>query len=203
MKPRNIWAVGRNYGAHAKEMGAAVPTTPMIFLKSGDTATSEGYVDLPKFSRDVHHEVEIAMRFGSRLDGHGHLLFESLALALDLTARDIQAELKALSHPWTLAKSFIQSCPISQFIPVPDKLPTFDFELKVNGSLRQRGSSRDMIFDFETLRRYVQDRFPVQPGDLLLTGTPEGVAKLSSGDVATAALRSTTGHELTAEWLFR
>lgn len=214
---RNIWAVGRNYKAHAKEMGAAVPTKPMIFLKAGSTATFQRDVPLFSASKDIHHELEIALRFGATADSEGRLTFDGAAIALDLTARDIQAELKANAHPWTLAKSFRKSCPLSSMIALPanesgastkeiqseSNVPHFKFELKVNGETRQRGDTRDMIFDFETLRRYVCDHFPVEPGDLLLTGTPEGVAALKPGDTATASCESADGHKVSMEWVFR
>lgn len=213
---RNIWAVGRNYKAHAKEMGTAVPTKPMIFLKAGSGATFQRDVPLFPASKDIHHELEIALRFGPTADSDGRLMFDGAAIALDLTARDIQAELKANQHPWTLAKSFRKSCPLSSMVALPleapeisagsatvSNVPHFKFELKVNGELRQRGDTHDMIFDFETLRRYVYDHFPVEPGDLLLTGTPEGVAALKAGDTATASCESTDGHKVSMEWVFR
>lgn len=200
----NIWAVGRNYGAHAKELGNDVPTTPLVFLKAGSTAVAEGPVDLAsKLSQDIHHEVEIALRFGPHRDGHGHLFFEAAGLALDLTARDIQTRLKNAGQPWTLAKSFRESCPLSRFVSLPQQTPDFQFLLTVNGETRQSGDTRDMVFSFETMRRYVQENFPVEPGDVLLTGTPSGVARLQAGDRAKASFRSSLGHELVAEWVFR
>lgn len=200
---RNIWAVGRNYGAHAKEMGAVVPSKPMIFLKAGSSATLKREVSLYPGSSDIHHEVEIALRFGTAVDSAGHPSFDGAALALDLTARDIQAKLKADAHPWTLAKSFKQSCPISPMIALTGLVPHFQFELAVNGEIRQIGDTHDMIFNFETLRKYVAENFPVEPGDLLLTGTPSGVGLLKAGDIATAVFKSTEGHEGHMEWVFR
>lgn len=200
---RNVWAVGRNYGAHAKEMGAPVPSKPLIFLKAGSTVTFEKDVTLFRGSADIHHEIEIALRFGTKTDGLGRPLFDQAALALDLTARDLQTELKRQSYPWTLAKSFRESCPMSDAIEVSDPLPHFEFELLVNGERRQRGDTTDMIFNFEQLRLYVLEAFPVASGDWLLTGTPEGVAALNPGDVATASLKSTAGQTLSAQWRFR
>lgn len=181
-----IWAVGRNYADHAREMGhTASPSTsePMIFLKAGSTAVpSGGKIRLPSWSSDVHHECELALRFGD------DLTFSHLTLALDLTARDVQAKLKAAGHPWTLAKSFTDSCPLGAPIPLsrltPGGLGIADlvFTLKVNGETRQTGRARDMIFPPETLRRYLLERFPVQSGDWLLTGTPAGVARIAPGD---------------------
>ena len=179
---RNIWAVGRNYGEHAKELGHAVPeasSEPMIFLKAGSTIVENGAsFSLPEFSNDVHHECEVALRFGKGLH------FDQIAVALDLTARDIQNKLKAASHPWTLAKSFKAACPIGKLTDIPKGLDLsgLTFTLHVNGELRQKGETRDMIHGIEKLRNYVVSRFPVCEGDLLLTGTPPGVAKLAPGD---------------------
>jgi acylpyruvate hydrolase len=200
---RNIWAVGRNYKAHAKEMGAAVTSKPMIFLKAGSSASLERDVPLYAGSKEIHHELEIALRFGPDLDAAGQLQFNAAAVALDLTARDIQAELKTNSHPWTLAKSFKHSCPLSAMVAITSTVPHFEFQLTVNDVLRQTGNTRDMIFDFETLRRYVCENFPVEPGDLLLTGTPSGVASLKPNDTANASFKSDAGHEVRMEWVFR
>ena len=177
----NIWAVGRNYADHAKELANQVPQSsenPMIFLKAGSSIVEEASFALPAFSNDIHHELEIALQFDHTLH------FSHLTLALDLTARDIQEKLKQKAHPWTLAKSFRSACPIGPLLPIPTglDLQNLRFTLKVNGRIRQSGSTRDMIFGAETLRQYVVERFPVMPGDLLLTGTPAGVARLKPGD---------------------
>ncbi len=206
----NIWAVGRNYRDHAKELGNTVPSKPMIFLKSGSTIEAGQICELWNGSNDIHHEIEIALRFGSPASSREvsqdlpkDLHFDAAALALDLTARDHQARLKSEGHPWTLAKSFRGSCPLGRFIEIPAQVPHFEFELSVNGAVRQHGSTKDMVFDFETLRRYVLENFPVVPGDLLLTGTPAGVSRLASGDRAEAWFRSENGHESRQNWIFR
>lgn len=199
----NIWAVGRNYSDHAKEMGATVPSKPMIFLKAGSTALTDDSVKLWRGSNDIHHEVEIALRFGSFGRGPGgDLKFDAAALALDLTARDLQTKLKADGHPWTLAKSFIASCPMGPTIEISNEVPHFEFEFSVNGSVRQHGNTEDMVFGFEDLRRYCLECFPVQPGDWLLTGTPSGVGRLLPGDIGQAWMRSSLGHESQMHWRF-
>ncbi|MCM2281364.1 MAG: fumarylacetoacetate hydrolase family protein [Bdellovibrionaceae bacterium] len=186
MNTFQIWAVGRNYADHAKELGHTAPAAsgePMIFLKAGACAVASGQdIRLPDWSTDVHHECEIALRLGA------DLRFSDLALALDLTARDAQVRLKAAGHPWTLAKSFRDSCPLGRPVPLsslpggPSALLELRFTLKVNGQLRQVGHTKDMIFPPETLLTYILERFPVRPGDWLLTGTPAGVARIESGD---------------------
>jgi 2-keto-4-pentenoate hydratase/2-oxohepta-3-ene-1,7-dioic acid hydratase in catechol pathway len=175
---QNIWCVGRNYAEHAKELGNAVPdastSEPMIFLKSGSTIVPDGgRFLLPKFTDDVHHECEVAYRFNPNLE------LTEMTLALDLTARDVQSKLKSAGHPWTLAKSFKASCPLGPFVPA-----SFDVEFifKVNGEVRQHGRTSEMIHSTEKLRRFVIERFPVLPGDLLLTGTPKGVSRVGPGD---------------------
>ena len=200
---RNIWAIGRNYRDHAKEMGAELPKKPLVFLKAGSTLTTLRDVPLFAGSKDIQHEVEIALRFGSTPDSNGHFLFDGAAVALDLTARDLQTEAKAGGLPWTAAKSFPHSCPISAMMGLSEEVPHFRFELEVNGEPRQKGDSRNMIFDFEMLRTYVQKNFPVEPGDLLLTGTPQGVAALKPGDKAIARLEASTSQKIRMEWIFR
>lgn len=235
----NIWAVGRNYSDHAKEMGSAVPSKPMIFLKAGSTVIHDESVPLWRGSQDIHHEIEIALRFsaggqsfsaggqsfgglGQRVSGlgqsggrfvaddpnpsaHGYadLKFDAAALVLDLTARDLQAKLKADGHPWTLAKSFIASCPMGPAIEISSEVPHFEFEFSVNGAVRQTGKTEDMVFGFEQLRRYCLECFPVRPGDWLLTGTPSGVGRLVPGDKGQAWMRSSLGHESQMTWNFR
>lgn len=184
---RNIWAVGRNYGEHAKELGNAAPAAaaePIIFLKAGSSVVSSNddsrgaIFRLPPFSQNVHHEVEIAFRFDS------HLEFDALTVAIDLTARDLQDRLKSQGHPWTLAKSFRNACLIGPLIACPQGLDpqNIRFTLKINGELRQSGHTQDMIHSVEKLRRYVTERFPVAEGDLLLTGTPAGVGPVATDD---------------------
>ncbi len=183
---RNIWAVGRNYADHAKELGNQVPSAagnPMIFLKAGSSAViGGGEFQLPRFSEDVHHECEITLRFGADLK------FDALTVGIDLTARDVQEKAKSQGHPWTLAKSFKAAALIGEFKPLPQNLDSLPFSLKVNGEVRQAGNTSDMIHSIEKLRQYVVERFPVVPGDLLMTGTPKGVAALQPGDLLDAEI---------------
>lgn len=186
---KNVWAVGRNYTEHAKEMGNAIPRAdaePMFFLKAGSTiVTDGGTFHLPAFSEDVHHELEIALQFG------GDFKFKAITVAIDVTARDTQSKLKSQGHPWTLAKSFRESCligPLAGLRSLKMDLQELEFSLKVNGEVRQSGSTRDMIHPIEKLRQYVLERFPVVEGDLVLTGTPAGVGSIKAGDRLEAAI---------------
>lgn len=177
MNPGQIWCVGRNYAEHAKELGNDLPTEPLIFLKAGSCLTKGAPLQIPSWVSDLHHELEIALLFGPELQ------FSALGLALDLTERSLQSRLKSKGQPWTLAKSFHGACPISDLIPLrSEALKDLRLELRVNGVLRQKGSSSEMIFSPETLRAFVLKHFPVRPGDLLLTGTPAGVGVIEPGD---------------------
>jgi acylpyruvate hydrolase len=182
---RNIWAIGRNYAEHAKELGNEVPSEPLIFLKAGSTLVfnTPEFV-IPAWATDVHHEVELALQFDDQLK------ISKAAVALDLTERTLQNKLKAKGSPWTLAKSFTNSCPLSDFFAVKnlDELKSLDISLTVNGELRQKGNTAQMIFTLEQQLEYVRAHFPVCAGDLLLTGTPSGVAALKRGDQLVAEI---------------
>ena len=175
----NIWAVGRNYAEHARELGHTAPSgPPMIFLKAGSGSVGPGQtLTLPTWSSDVQHECELVFRFDAALK------LDAITIGLDLTARDIQQKLKEQQHPWTLAKSFRDSSAIGDFVPLSGlSVETLEFSLTVNGARRQQGSARQMLHSPYSLAEYVAERFPVVPGDLLFTGTPAGVAKLNSSD---------------------
>lgn len=193
---RNIWAVGRNYADHAKELGNEVPTKPMIFLKAGSSATvNSNEIILPWWTEEVHHEVELALKFGPNLN-----ILEG-AVALDLTERKLQNELKKAGHPWTLAKSFSEACAVSAFFTLKnlDAVRDLPIRLWVNDELRQEGRTSQMIFKMETLIDYVLEHFPVCPTDLLMTGTPAGVGPIKEGDVVKAQIEG----EITHIWKVR
>ena len=190
---RNIWAVGRNYREHAHELGNSVPTTPLVFLKAGSSAVQKTpSFSLPPWVDELHHEIEIALEFNERLE------IARAAVALDLTDRKAQSELKARGEPWTLAKTFVGACPLSPFFPIASLADIEEMELvlEVNGELRQRDRGSSMIFKPAVLAEYVRSRFPVCPGDLLLTGTPSGVGPLRRGDQVRAQILG----RVSAEW---
>ncbi len=190
MEIRNIWAVGRNYQEHAKELGNSVPKDPMIFLKAGSCITLEdSEIELPSFSKDIHHEIEVAVQLDQRLQA------SRMTLAIDFTARDIQNQLKAAGHPWTLAKSFKHACALGKWVE-HSEFGNLNFSLKVNGEVRQRGNTKDMVFNVETLVEYIKKHFPVVPGDIILTGTPSGVARVQPGDVLEAEIPG----KINAKW---
>lgn len=196
-----IWGIGRNYADHAKEMGyatpAAKPARPTVFMKSAATVVpAGGTIHLPAWSKDVHHEVEIAIRLDHRLNP------DAYAIALDLTARDWQAELKAQGQPWTLAKSFPDSCPLGPWNPLAraEDAQSLRFWLDVNGQRRQTGDASQMIFTVGEIVPYLAAHFPLSPGDVILTGTPAGVARLAPGDHASAGFSGGVGAGTGAEW---
>lgn len=193
MMIRNIWAVGRNFSEHAAELGNDVPSEPMIFLKAGSCATVNSTdILLPHFTGEVHHEVELALKFSS------HLHIIEAAVALDLTDRTAQAEAKKLGQPWTRAKSFHNACAVSSFFMVKslEELKDLEMKLWVNDEERQHATLRQMVFSPQQLVDHVVAHYPVCPGDLLLTGTPSGVGPLRHGDIVKAQIRG----EITHTW---
>lgn len=193
---KNIWAVGRNYAKHAKEMQTDIPLEPFFFLKSGSSAQAGSKVSLPKWSIDVQHEIEIALRVDENLN------YSHISLALDLTARDVQSLAKAKGLPWTLAKSFIDACPLGSWISL-DEVQTFDllsFKLIKNGLTVQKGYATDMLFKPKQLLEYLKMRFPLAPNDIILTGTPEGVGSLKDGDSLEGILQNDNRQILACHW---
>lgn len=185
---RNIWAVARNFGAHARELGNQLPKEPIFFLKAGSCVVEHGNpIVLPKFSSRVDYEIEIALELGTLL------MPERMTLALDMTARDVQEKMKEQGLPWTLAKSFPRACPIGPMWPFPgwDQLRKLSFTLEINGKKAQEGHVQEMHFSPEKLHAYLLAHFPVRAGDLLLLGTPAGVTAAQPGDRLQATL---SGH---------
>ncbi len=183
--PKNIWGVGRNYKDHAAEMGAPLPEKPLIFLKSGACYERTDVVTLPNFSKNIHYELELGVFIDQNLQP------SQVALALDLTARDLQEQAKKNSQPWTLAKSFKGACPCSPSVPFKSETwwNQLNFDLHIDGSLKQKGEIKNMIFSLPEIIQFIRHHFPVQAGDLILTGTPAGVGPLQVGQNLLANLR--------------
>jgi acylpyruvate hydrolase len=195
-----IVCVGRNYAAHAQELANAIPDKPLIFLKP-DTAVLRGNQDFyhPDFSNEIHWECELVYRV-SKEGKHVNRRFawqyvDGVGLGIDFTARDLQDEIKKKGHPWTLAKMFDNSAPISEFLD-PQTFrdhKNLHFELRVNNVIRQVGFSGHMIFPLDVLIEYITQFITLKKGDLIFTGTPEGVGKVNIGDHLQARLED---HEL-------
>jgi acylpyruvate hydrolase len=174
-----IWCVGRNYAEHAKELGNAVPTAPLIFLKPASSVVlSGGTLRLPADSRRVDHEVELVVARAA--DGSLRM-----AVGIDFTARDLQEEAKKKGQPWVDAKGRPGFAALGAFVPAV--LPA-ELLLTVNGAARQKGSTSDMIFSVPKLLEHLDGRFGLRPGDVVFTGTPSGVAPVAAGDRVEAAL---------------
>ena len=184
-----IIAIGRNYAEHAKELNNPVPAVPVIFMKP-ETAIIKDNKPFyhPDFSDDVHHEIEIVLKISKEgkhiSEKFAADYYEEIALGIDFTARDIQSKHKEKGLPWELAKAFDGSAPISAFVP-KSKFPQIydlNFKLDVNGETRQQGNTRDLLFPFENIIAFVSRYITLKKGDLIFTGTPQGVSKVKVGD---------------------
>lgn len=190
-----IICIGRNYVEHAKELNNPVPTVPVIFMKP-DTAILKDNKPFyhPDFSTDIHHEIEIVLKVckeGKHIaEKFAANYYDEIGLGVDFTARDIQQKHKEKGLPWELAKAFDQSAPVSNFIPKSQFSDVYklDFRLEVNGQTAQKGSTTDLIFSFENVIAFVSQYVTLKKGDLIFTGTPEGVGKINIGDRLTAYL---------------
>ena len=190
-----IVCIGRNYAEHIKELGNKTPEQPVIFMKPATAiVASGGTVEIPAYSNDCHHEIELAALIGKQAKGIraeealGHVA--GYAVALDLTLRDVQNVQKAKGLPWEIAKAFDTSCPLSAFVPAeqitdPQKL---QLKLTVNGQVRQDGNTSDMMLSTAQLIAAVSTYFTLEEGDVLLTGTPSGVGRICSGDQLQATI---------------
>lgn len=184
-----IICVGRNYAKHAKELNNPVPDEAVLFLKP-ETALIPKNLPFfyPKFSKDVHFEAELVYRInrvGKNIQAKfAHKYYSEISLGIDFTARDVQANLKSKGLPWERAKAFDGSAPHGLFLPVNKiKDPSnIAFELKLNGEIRQKGQSKDMLFPIDQLIEESSSLFTLKIGDLIFSGTPEGVGPVNIGD---------------------
>lgn len=184
-----IIAIGRNYAAHAKELNNAIPTKPIIFLKP-DTAVLKDNKPfyIPDFSSDIHYELEVVLKVckeGKHIaEKFASNYYDEVGLGIDFTARDIQTQHKEKGLPWELAKAFDHSAAISTFLPKADFADMYDlnFELQINKETRQKGHTANLLFSFEKIIAFVSQYITLKKGDLIFTGTPEGVGQVKQGD---------------------
>ena len=186
---RRVFCVGRNYAAHAREMGHD-PTreAPFFFMKPADSlVTSGGDMPYPSMTADLHHELELVVALGA---GGADVTEEAAtglvwgyAVGLDMTRRDVQAEAKAAGRPWDMGKGFDHSAPISDLVRAGNLPTRAALELQVNGAVRQRSNLSQLIWSVPETIAYLSRLVRLAPGDLIFTGTPEGVAAVSRGDV--------------------
>jgi acylpyruvate hydrolase len=184
-----IFAIGRNFPAHAKELNNAVPTSPVVFTKP-DTALIKNNEPFyfPNFSKEIHYEVEVVLRIGKEgknIDKKfAHKYIDAYALGIDFTARDLQDQLKAQALPWDIAKGFNGSAPISNFTEWNGEtdLNNINFSLNINEKQVQVGNTADMLFKYDDILAYVSTYFTLRKGDYIYTGTPPGVGAIAVGD---------------------
>lgn len=199
-----LYCIGRNYALHAAEMDAPLTPDPIVFIKPPAAyAPSNSTVRLPRFSTNVHHEVELVVVIGSQAtDVPREEVWDTIVgvgVGLDLTARDIQRKAKIDGNPWAISKSWIGSAPVSPIVPVEKSgHGPWHLSLLVNGEMRQNASTAAMERSIEQLVSFVAATFSLRPGDAIFTGTPDGVGQIHAGDSVTAQLDRLT--ELTVRF---
>lgn len=184
-----IICIGRNYVNHAKEMNSPISEVPMFFMKP-DTAIlpKKNPFFYPNFTKELHYECELVVRInkvGKNISAkYANQYYDKIGIGIDFTARDLQRKCKEKGHPWEIAKGFDHSAPMGdRFLPVESlDLKQLEFKLKKNGELVQHGNSKDMIFSIDKLIEYISQFMTLKIGDLIFTGTPEGVGEVQIGD---------------------
>jgi 2-keto-4-pentenoate hydratase/2-oxohepta-3-ene-1,7-dioic acid hydratase in catechol pathway len=194
MGKMKIICIGRNYAKHIEELANEKPTSPVVFLKPDSAILPKNNpFFIPPFSNDVHYEVEILVKInkvGKFIDAKfTHKYYDEIGLGIDFTARDVQDECKAKGLPWEKAKAFDGSAVIGEFYPKEQfDLDTISFQLYKNNTLVQDGKSNTMLWKIDELIAYVSQYFTLKKGDIIFTGTPEGVGKVSENDVLKGVL---------------
>jgi len=185
-----IICIGRNYVKHIEELQNERPDEPVIFLKPDSAIVLKKFpFVIPEFSNDIHHEVEVLVKInkvGKYIDTKfAHKYYDEIGLGIDFTARDLQAKLKEKGLPWEKAKAFDGSAVVSEFIPKTEfeSLDNLNFELTNNGTVVQKGNTQHMLWKIDEIIAYVSQYFTLRIGDIIFTGTPEGVAKVNPDDV--------------------
>ena len=185
-----IICIGRNYVNHAKELGNEIPIEPLFFLKPETAIQPKGHpFFIPHFSDEIHYEVELVIKIskaGKHIEERfAHKYYSQIGLGIDFTARDVQQECKEKGLPWEKAKGFDGSAQISSiFINKWDlEGNNISFHLNKNGKQVQLGNSSDMIFNFDKIISYLSKFYSLKIGDLIYTGTPQGVGKIEKGDI--------------------
>lgn len=186
----SIFCIGRNYVAHAQELGNEVPTSPVIFMKPSTSLLADGKnFTIPSFTNDLHYEGELVLRVskqGKNLKAVNVADYcDAITVGIDFTARDVQAKLKEKGLPWEKAKAFDDAAIIGKWLPFTSDMMNnpIHFKLHKNGTIVQDGDSSLMIFSFATILESITEYFTIYPGDLIYTGTPVGVGPTQKGDV--------------------
>jgi fumarylpyruvate hydrolase len=189
-----VYCVGRNYAEHAVEMGFTGREPPFFFLKPADavvpvTEGATGEIEYPTLTANLHHEIELVVAIGTggrcikAADAANHIW--GYAVGLDMTRRDLQNDMKKQGRPWCIGKAFEQSAPIGPIVPraVTGELTTGAISLTVNGQMRQSADLKDLIWNVNETIEHLSAAWTLQPGDLIYSGTPAGVAAVVRGDV--------------------
>ena len=200
---RRIYCVGRNYVEHAKEMGFTGREPPFFFLKPTDAivvvnAGETGTMPYPSLTKDLHHEIELVVAIGTggknikAADAQKHIY--GYAVGLDMTRRDLQGEMKKLGRPWCIGKAFDQSAPIGPITPAAQAgdVANAEIYIQVNGKDRQRSNVAKLIWNIGETIEHISAAWELQPGDLIYSGTPEGVAAVVAGDTMVGSVAGLT-----------
>ncbi len=200
---RRVYCVGRNYVEHAKEMGFTGREAPFFFLKPADAvvvvnAGETASMPYPSLTKDLHHEIELVVAIGTggknvkAADALKHIY--GYAVGLDMTRRDLQGEMKKLGRPWCIGKAFDQSAPIGPITPAAaaGDVTNAEIYVQVNGKDRQRSNVSKLIWNIGEIMEHISAAWELQPGDLIYTGTPEGVAAVVAGDTMVGSVQGLT-----------
>ncbi|MGJ7029845.1 fumarylacetoacetate hydrolase family protein [Niabella hirudinis] len=201
-----IICIGRNYAAHARELGNEVPEDPVVFLKP-KSALLRPHLPFyyPEFTNELHYECELVIRVSKNgryiNKRYANQYYDAITLGIDFTARDLQNELKKKGLPWEKAKAWDNSAVLGKWRPVSDfeSIKNINFGLYKNEELVQHGNSSKMIHSFESILAHVSKYFTLNIGDVIFTGTPEGVGEIVTGDVLEGILEDESVFQLTVE----
>tara|TARA_B100000902_G_C27067887_1_gene792507 strand:+ start:214 stop:825 length:612 start_codon:yes stop_codon:yes gene_type:complete len=190
-----IICIARNYKKHILELNNTPPEELIFFLKPETAIPIKGQpFFIPDFSHEIQHEIEIVIKInktGKHIqEKFAHKYFDELTLGIDFTARDVQSQLKREGFPWEKSKSFDGSGPVGVFMnktEYPD-ITNLNFELLINGKVKQSGNTRNMIFSFNYIISYISKYITLKKGDLIFTGTPSGVGKVNKNDILTGLI---------------
>ncbi|MEX0681494.1 MAG: fumarylacetoacetate hydrolase family protein [Balneolales bacterium] len=194
LRAGTLYCIGRNYSGHAIELNNPIPSQPVIFIKPLTSLTFDGIIHIPSFVAEPHFETEIVVALGQQVKnitaGKALTAVAGYGIGIDVTSRDIQQQLKEKRHPWFLAKGLDTFAPVSSFIPaeqIPDP-GNLSFNLDINGVRKQNGRTSLMLFPVAEIISILSKFVTLYPGDLIFTGTPEGVGLLQDGDLLHANL---------------
>ena len=190
-----LFCIGKNYSLHIAEMNSQASDTPVVFLKSRNSIIHNGdQISIPTSSSDIHHEVELVLLIGETVvdvsPSEALRSVAAYAAGIDVTARDLQSDAKKKGLPWTLATGFHTFAPIGNFVPLREEndLQNQDLMIKVNSEVRQSSNTSHMLFSCAEIISYLSKQFRLHPGDIIFTGTPEGVSQINHGDHVVASL---------------